>query len=65
MLTNAYCHNPINNPKHLKTTFVGVVLLSVRKKREEEEKPRPHHVITIKAVLRQPWKLSYRIQPFF
>jgi hypothetical protein len=26
-----YCHNPTNNPKQLKTTFVGVVLLSVRK----------------------------------
>ena len=25
------CHNPTNNPKQLKTTFVGVVLLSVRK----------------------------------
>ena len=23
------CHNPTNNPKQLKTTFVGVVLLSV------------------------------------
>ena len=45
-----YCHNPTNNPKQLKTTFVGVVLLSVRK---------PHHTtttttlgpITIRAVL--------------
>ena len=26
-----YCHNPSNNPKQLKTTFVGLVLLSVRK----------------------------------
>jgi hypothetical protein len=26
-----HCHNPTNNPKQLKTTFVGVVLLSVRK----------------------------------
>jgi hypothetical protein len=25
------CHNTTNNPKQLKTTFVGVVLLSVRK----------------------------------
>ena len=25
-----YCHNPTNNPKQLKTTFVGVVLLSVK-----------------------------------
>ena len=25
------CHNPTNNPKELKTTFVGVVLLSVKK----------------------------------
>jgi hypothetical protein len=25
------CHNPTNNPKQLKTTFVGVVLLTVRK----------------------------------
>jgi hypothetical protein len=31
------CHNPTNNPKQLKTTFVGVVLLSVRK---------PHHHTT-------------------
>jgi hypothetical protein len=30
------CHNPTNNPKQLKTTFVGVVLLSVKKKT-------PHH----------------------
>jgi hypothetical protein len=28
------CHNPTNNPKQLKTIFVGVVLLSVKK---------PHH----------------------
>jgi hypothetical protein len=28
-----YCHNPTNSPKQLKTTFVGVVLLSVRKNR--------------------------------
>jgi hypothetical protein len=44
-----YCHNPTNNPKQLKTTFVGVVLLSVRKK-----PPHHHHhhagVITFKAV---------------
>ena len=26
------CHNPTNNPKQLKTTFVGVVILLVRKK---------------------------------
>jgi hypothetical protein len=26
-----HCHNPTNNPKQLKTTFVGVVLFSVRK----------------------------------
>jgi hypothetical protein len=26
------CHNPTNNPKQLKTFFVGVVLLSVKKK---------------------------------
>jgi hypothetical protein len=26
-----YCHNPTNNPKQLKTFFVGLVLLSVRK----------------------------------
>jgi hypothetical protein len=37
------CHNPTNNPKQLKTTFVGVVLLSVRK-------TEPNHVITFKAV---------------
>jgi hypothetical protein len=45
-----YCHNPTNNPKQLKTPFVGVVLLSVKKK------PPPHHhttpgLITIRAVL--------------
>jgi hypothetical protein len=34
-----YCHNPTNNPKQLKTTFVGVVLLSVRK-------TTPHHTTT-------------------
>ena len=33
---NLYCHNPTNNPKQLKTTFVGVVLLSVKN-------PPPHH----------------------
>jgi hypothetical protein len=27
-----YCHNPTNNPKQFKTTFVGVVLLLVGKK---------------------------------
>jgi hypothetical protein len=31
------CHNPTNNLKQLKTTFVGVVLLSVKKT------PPPHH----------------------
>jgi hypothetical protein len=44
------CHNPTNNPKQLKTTFVGVVLLSVK-----NPPPPPHHttpdVITIRAVL--------------
>ena len=35
-----------NNPKQLKTTFVGVVLLSVRKPNHTT----PHHVITFKAV---------------
>jgi hypothetical protein len=40
-----YCHNPTNNPKQLKTTFVGVVILSVRK-----TTPPPHGVITIRTV---------------
>jgi hypothetical protein len=40
------CHNPTNNPKQLKTTFVGVVILSVRINHH-------HHAgfITFKAVL--------------
>ena len=42
-----YCHNPTNNPKRLKTTFVGVVLLSVR---NNHTKPNNHHVIAFKAV---------------
>ena len=29
-----HCHNPTNNPKKLKTTFVQVVLLSVIKKNQ-------------------------------
>jgi hypothetical protein len=33
----SYCHNPTNNPKQLKTIFVGVVLVSVRKTTP------PHH----------------------
>jgi hypothetical protein len=32
------CHNPTNNPKQLKTTFVGVVLLSVK----NHTTPPPH-----------------------
>ena len=39
-LHNLYCHNPTNNPKQLKTTFVGVVLLSVKKP------PHHHHTTT-------------------
>jgi hypothetical protein len=42
------CHNPTNNTKQLKTTFVGVVLLSVGK-------TTPHNttlgIITIWAIL--------------
>ena len=34
------CHNPTSNPKQLKTTFVGVVLISVR------ETTPPHHHYT-------------------
>ena len=51
------CHNPTNNPKQLKTTFVGVVLLSVRKNH--------HHTTTtppcdyILATSRQPRKLIF------
>jgi hypothetical protein len=37
-----YCHNPTNNPKQLKTTFVGVVLLSVRKNHHTTKPPPPH-----------------------
>jgi hypothetical protein len=49
MPVSDYCHNPTNNPKQLKTTFVGVVLYSVK------NPPPPHHhattdVITIWAV---------------
>ena len=44
-----YCHNPTNNPRQLKTTFVGVVLKSVKK--PHHTTPPPHHnVITIRAV---------------
>ena len=35
------CHNPTNKPKQLKTTFVGVVFLSVNKNRTA-----PHHTTT-------------------
>jgi hypothetical protein len=38
-----YCHNPTNNPKQLKTTFVGVAILSVRKNH--------HHTITTRVSL--------------
>ena len=41
-----YCQNPTNNPKQLKTTFVGVVLLSVRK----TTTPRHHHHTTTTRV---------------
>ena len=30
-IVNKYCHNSTNNPKQLKTTLVGVVLLLVGK----------------------------------
>ena len=47
----ANCHNPTNNLKQLKTTFVGVVLLSVKKTTTTT----PHHttpgLITIRAIL--------------
>jgi hypothetical protein len=49
---NEYCHNPTNNPKQLKTTFVGVVLLSVRKNHHHHH--HHHGVITFKAVLGNP-----------
>jgi hypothetical protein len=39
-----YCHNPTNNPKQLKTTFVGVVILSVRKNHH-------HHTTTTRVSL--------------
>jgi hypothetical protein len=49
MHDNGICHNPTNNPKQIKTTFVGVVLLSVRK-------TSPHNtttpgIITVWAIL--------------
>jgi hypothetical protein len=34
----AYCHNPTNNPKQLKTTFVGVVIIISKKPTTT-----PHH----------------------
>jgi hypothetical protein len=39
------CHSPTNKPKRFKTSFVGLVLLSVKKNHHH------HHVITFKAVL--------------
>jgi hypothetical protein len=62
-----YCHNPTNNPKQLKTTFVGVVLLSVKN-------PPPHHHTTphhttpqcdyTSGSSRQPSKLIFGMQPY-
>ena len=43
------CHNPTNNPKQLKTTFVGVVLLSVKKTTTNTTATTPG-LITILAV---------------
>jgi hypothetical protein len=48
MKTHTYCHDPTNNPKQLKTTFVGVVLLSVKKNHHHHTTP---GLITIRAVL--------------
>jgi hypothetical protein len=61
----SYCHNPTNNPKQLKATFVGVVLLSVRKNHTTTTTttttttPRCHYI------LRQPRKTIFGMQPYF
>jgi hypothetical protein len=52
------CHNPTNNPKQLKTTFVGVVILSVRKTTT------PPRLITIYFTSRQPRKLIFGMQSY-
>jgi hypothetical protein len=44
-----YCHNPTNNPKQFKTTFVGVVLLSVKKKHHHTNTTTTPGLITILA----------------
>jgi hypothetical protein len=46
-LSDDNCHNPTNNPKQLKTTFVGVVILSVRKNHHTTTPPpqRGYHYI--------------------
>jgi hypothetical protein len=45
-----YCHNPTNNPKQLKPTFVGVVLL-VRKPTTTTPPPHHHHITTKRVSL--------------
>jgi hypothetical protein len=57
-LDTLICHNPTNNPKQLKTSFVGVVLLSVKKN---------HHTGTDynSGSSRQPGKLIFGMQPHF
>jgi hypothetical protein len=58
---NKNCHNPTNNPKQFKTTFVGVAILSVK------NPPPPHHHTGCDYNLgsfRQLRKLIFGMQPY-
>ena len=62
-----YCHNPTNNPKQLKTTFVGVVLLSVK---NPTTTTTPHHHNHVgcdynSGSSRQPKNLIFGMQLYF
>jgi hypothetical protein len=60
---SAYCHNPTNNLKQPKTTFVGVVLLSVRKNHTKPHQTTPCDYISSSSM--QPRKLIFGMQPYY
>jgi hypothetical protein len=56
-----FCHNPTINPKQPKTTFVGIVLLSV-KKPPHHHHPGFHYNL---GSFRQPKNMIFGMQPYF
>ena len=58
------CHNPTNNPKQLKKTFVGVVLLSVKKTTTPQFQTTQEADFKY-ATLSQSNKTKYRRRPQF